>query len=192
MTECGVLELKWQGPYSWPGLTTPQLPPTPNLPGVYLQTFPYLDGFLVYAAGITRRPISKRLREHTRKYLSGDYTILDVAAAGRGKRLEHWHGWGWTAEKRREYETRRVELERLAAEQLQGFRLFVAAPLSAPRLLERIEAAIMKAVYAAAPPVCDLADRGMQLSARWPMEEAILVTNQSGAPLYGVPPRMEV
>ena len=192
MSQCGELKLKWQGPFSWPGVPPFELPLAPALPGVYLLTFPYLDGHLVYAAGITRRSIQKRLKEHTRKYLSGDYTILDPASAAQGKRIEHWHGWGWNPDKRAEYADRRTELQSRALEQLRGFRVFAAAPLTEPRLLERVEAAVMKSVYASTTPVCDLADRGMQLSGRWQSEELMIVRNLCESRLYGLLPCMEI
>src|SRR5256885_671596 len=101
-----TIELRWDGAHGWAknegALTT-----TPTYAGVYLFTFEHSDGYLVYAAGITRRGIRRRLQEHTRKYLSGEYDILDVEAAQRGRRDEVWHGWGWTEAKRREFEARR-------------------------------------------------------------------------------------
>ena len=168
------------------------MPKAPAVPGVYLLTFPFRDGFLIYAAGITRRPIPNRLREHTKKYLCGDYTILDVAGASRGERIEHWHGWGWTEEKRRDYSARSSVLQNLAAEQLGRFRIFVIGPLDEPRLLERIEAAIMAAINASEIPVCDLADRGMQLSGRWKDEEPIELHSKLNVKLYGLPRVLEI
>ena len=67
-----MLELRWEGPFGWPGLDPVELltsladSPVASSSGVYLWTVEYLDGFLIYAAGITRRPFVRRFREHTR------------------------------------------------------------------------------------------------------------------------------
>ena len=185
--------ITWLGPFAWPSFEEKtQLPSVPPVPGIYLLTFPFRDGFLLYAAGITRRSVLVRLREHKKKYWSGDYTILDVEHASRGERIEHWHGWGWTEEKRTEYLARQPELHDRAAQQLENFRVFVAGPLVEPRLLERIEAATMSAIYASEKPICDLADRGMHLSRRRSSEEPVELTNHSKVKLYGLPSTLVV
>lgn len=75
------IEITWTGPYGWPKYETESnLRPIPKHPGVYLQTVEYRDGYLIYAAGLTRRPIPTRFREHTRKYMTGDYNVLEVVA----------------------------------------------------------------------------------------------------------------
>ena len=59
------IEVTWNGPYGWPTFESENnLRPIPRNPGVYLQTFRYQDGYLIYAAGITRRPVPTRFREH--------------------------------------------------------------------------------------------------------------------------------
>ena len=94
-----TIEATWDGPYSWPTYETEnKLPPIPKIPGVYLQTFEYQGGYLIYAAGLTRRPAPRRFREHTHKYMNGEYTVLDIAAVQQGIRKEIWHGWGYAKE----------------------------------------------------------------------------------------------
>ena len=79
----------WDGPFSWPQFEEQNgLPGLPWKPGVYLQTFEYRDGYLIYAAGITRRPVPVRFREHTRHYMNGEYNVLDPSAAEQGIRAE--------------------------------------------------------------------------------------------------------
>jgi len=70
------LDVDIQGPYGWPKFEG-SLTSLPAIPGVYLMTFEYRDGFLPYGFGITRRPLRKRFLEHTRKYVTGNYNILD-------------------------------------------------------------------------------------------------------------------
>ena len=46
------IEVTWSGPYSWPGFESKNnLPSIPEVPGVYLWTFDYQDGYLIYARG---------------------------------------------------------------------------------------------------------------------------------------------
>lgn len=85
-------EILWQGPFSWPKYG--QGPDIPNIPGVYLFTFPYKDGYVLYSAGISKS-IKKRIGTHTREYLKGKYNVLDVESAMKGERKEIWHGWGY-------------------------------------------------------------------------------------------------
>ncbi|MBL0171905.1 MAG: hypothetical protein IPP90_14515 [Gemmatimonadaceae bacterium] len=183
------MESVWEGPFAWPN-TESILPGAPSTPGVYLWTFEYADGFLLYGAGITRRPVSTRLREHTRGYLNGVYTILDVDALRDGKRVEHWHGF-WTKARPRErvaeYEVRRLELEAAARRQLSSFRIFVVDVGTAPRILERFEAAVMQFLYAQPNPLCDIPDRGMMLAPRHAIEEPIEVVLSCQHRLYGLP-----
>jgi hypothetical protein len=141
-----TIDVEWTGPYAWPTFENQSgLPSLPKHPGVYLGTCEYQAGYIIYAAGITRRPIRTRLREHTAKYLNGDYTILDMAAMNRGVREEIWHGWRWTLEKRKDYEERKDALVAAARHQLAAFRVFTADVGTGPRMLERLEAAIMNA-----------------------------------------------
>ncbi len=162
-----IINTNWTGPFAWPKYEdSASLPPIPIHPGVYLITFEYEDGFLIYAAGITRRNIPTRFKEHTKKYLSGDYTILDLSAIKYGKRKEIWHGWGWTPKKKQDFESRKSEILEGTHNQLAGSRIFVTDIGTADRILERLEAAIMNNLYEQPSPYCDIPDRGMHLLGR--------------------------
>ena len=183
----------WTGPFAWPTFESEtNLPSIPKHSGVYLMAVEYLNGYLIYAAGITRRPIPSRFREHTLKYMSGDYTVLDIAAMKQGIRKEIWHGWGWSPEKRAEYKRRKLMILDAARKQLAGFRIFVADIGTQPRILERLEASIMNKLYEQQPPLCDIPDKGMMLAPRWESEAVRIVQNQCLAELYGLPTRLEM
>ena len=192
-TKDQVIELRWTGPHAWPryedkaGLTS-----APRHPGVYLMTFEHKGGYLIYAAGVTRRPIGARLREHTRKYMSGDYTVLNASAAERGVRTEIWHGWGWTPQKDQEFAARRVEIQAGAEEQLARFRQFATDLGTVPRIHERLEAAIMGLLYEQPPPLCDVPDRGMHLAPRWESESPVTVVSSAPVALHGLPERFTI
>ncbi len=183
-----IIDVCWTGPFAWPDYEdVASLQPIPRHPGVYLQTFEYEDGFLIYAAGITRRDIPTRFREHTNKYLSGDYTVLDLAAIKEGKRREIWHGWGWTPEKEQDFESRKSEILEGARNQLAGFRIFVTDIGTAPRILERLEAAVMNSLYEQPSPYCDIPDPGMQLAPRWDSESILIARATCSETLHRLP-----
>ena len=70
-------EIEWHGPFGWPGFEG-DLPSIPERPSVYLETVEYQNGYLIYAAGITRHPMPKRFRKHTSEYKHGIYNVLDI------------------------------------------------------------------------------------------------------------------
>lgn len=188
-----TIEIDWTGPYSWPQFELEnKLPPIPKQPGVYLQTVDYQDGFLIYAAGLTRRPIPTRFREHTRKYMNGDYNVLDIKAMQQGMREEIWHGWGWSATKQTEFEERKVEIREAVRRQLLGFRIFITNVITQPRFLERLEASIMGNLYQQPKPFCEIPDKGMMLAPRWASERPIMVENRCKVTLFGLPDRFEI
>ncbi len=188
-----AMTLEWAGPYSWPGFEKQNnLPSVPKHSGIYLMTSNYGEGYAIYAAGLTRRPISTRLREHTRKYMTGNYTILDLEALHKGVRKELWHGWGWTPKKREMFDRRKEAILGSARRQLKGFRIFVANVDPGPRILERIEAAIMNALYQQLPPLCGIPDKGMMLAGRSESESPLTIMNSCTARLHGLPTTISV
>ena len=189
------IEINWIGPFRWPGFENGSTS-FPDFPGIYLWTAEYVHGgYLIYAAGITRRPMKKRFREHTHAYLNGIYTLFDVDAMKQGIRKEIWHGF-WTKkrseEKQREYERRKSELEAVAQTQLATFRVFTAMVDTKPRFLERLEAAIMNSLYNQPAPFSGIPDRGMMLAPCWQSETPIFIQNYSSAVLHGLPERMVI
>jgi len=182
------MQASWLGPYSWPRFEKINgLSELPAFPGVYLLTVEYLSGYLIYAAGLTRRRFRDRFNEHTREYLSGQYTVLNVSDMQLGRRSEVWHGWGWTPAKRAQFADRQTEIREAANRQLAGFRVFVANVETSGRVLERLEAAIMNQLYHEPSPLCDMPDRGMMLAPRRETEEPIAVGNVCGSTLHGLP-----
>jgi hypothetical protein len=183
----------WTGPFAWPKHeASANLPPIPKHLGAYLITVEYRSGYLIYSAGITRRPVPERFREHTLKYMSGDYTVLDIEAMKQGVRKEIWHGWGWSPEKRADFKSREAAIVEAARRQLAGFRIFIANVGNRHRILERLEAAIMNRLYQESAPFCDIPDKGMMLAPRWESEEIIVVRNQCSVTLHGLPGHLEI
>jgi hypothetical protein len=187
-----ILEISWDGPFSWPTFENEnKLPSIPPIAGVYLQTFEYQGGYLVYAAGLTRRSVPERFRQHKRKYMNGEYNVLDVIAAQGGIRKEIWHGWGYAREHREEFEERKAMILDAVQKQLVGFRIFVT-PMREPRVLERLEASIMGNLYRQLPPICDIPDKNMYLAPWRSTEESIIVKNTCRVVLHGLPALLEI
>lgn len=194
--ETKTIELAWDGPFSWPGFErSSNLCPIPKIPGVYLLTFEYNSGYLIYAAGLTRRTVPTRFREHTDKYMNGEYNVLDVDTVQRGVRKEVWHGWSYWRKHREEFEERKSIIIAAVQKQLAGFRVFVTATidmLKEERILERLEASIMDSLYQQPPPFCDIPDKGMMLAPRLKSEKPIIVKNKCAVKLHGIPIRLEI
>ncbi len=189
------IDVEWLGPYGWPKLEG-DLPSIPEVPGVYLLTVEYQNGYLIYAAGITRRPMPKRFREHTREYMNGIYNVLDIMAMKAGFRKEVWHGFWMTKKRPRkkqvDYKNRQLQIQEAVRKQLVGFRIFAADIGTKPRILERLEAAIMENLYKQPMPLCDIPDRGMMLAPRRKSEIPIIVKNECSVLLHGLPACLEI
>lgn len=191
-----LIQLRWEGPFSWPSRNFQGDEKCLNDAmvasrcGIYLWTVEYSGGYLIYAAGITRRPFTKRFQEHTRAYLNGVYTIFDVPSLKNGIRKEIWRGFWFkkrSIQKQIEYENRFNEIYMATKDLLSNYRVFVAPVDPAPRLLERIEAAIMNLLYISTGPTSMIPDRGMALAPRWPEEQPILVRSMAPILLHGLP-----
>ena len=87
------MRVSWSAPHAWPKFeTVTGLPPLPRRPGVYLWTFEYRDGYLIYLAGEMRQLFRNQHRQHRDKYMAGRYSIFDLVRAKNGVRSEAWHG----------------------------------------------------------------------------------------------------
>lgn len=190
------IDLAWEGPFAWPGFeTAASLPVLPEAPGVYIQACDYAGGFVILGCGVTRRPVAQRLREHTPKYLNGQYTVLDIEAARSGVRSEVWHGWSYAREHRDEFESRKSEIRDAVRRYLAGLRVFLADPSAGgrdSRLRERLEASIIDSLYQQPSPLCDLPDRGTLQLRRRAGELPVLIRNTSLSVLHGHPAELVI
>lgn len=187
-----AINLRWAGPYGWPRETS-SLTPLDHSEhskhgGVYLQAIPYKNGgYIILGAGHTGRPFAKRFAEHKREYLKGNYNVLDIECLRNGKRSEVWHGWreARRPERRAEFDHRRDEIVDAALEQIRWTSIFVVG-VEIQRLRERIEAAIMQALYAA-ERFQDIPARGYYLRPRYDSEVAIVARNHCEHVLHCLP-----
>lgn len=189
------IDVEWLGPFGWPEFEG-DLPPILKIPGVYLLTVGYQRGYLIYGAGITRRPMPEPFREHTALYMDGHYNVLDIEAMKAGFRKEVWQGF-WKKkqrprEKLAEYEERKLQIQDAVRRLLAGFRIFAPDIGTMRRTLERLEAAIMESLYKQPTPLCEIPDRGMMLAPRWKSEIPIVVKNKCSAVLFDLPACLEI
>lgn len=184
-------QIEWQGPFAWTGYEELNgLDKIPDIEGIYLWTFRYKDGYVVYSIGITNST-KKRFRKHTLEYNKGNYTVLDVKVAENGEREEVWHGWKYAKNHQEEFNTRKKDILKAVDYQLESFRIFIAS-VADKRLRERIEAALMHNIYYTKEPWAELADRGMFLTARFNSEIPVNINNVCSNKIYGLPKRIEV
>ena len=178
-------DVLWNGPYSFPGFEEINgINTIPDVGGIYLFTFKYKDGFLLYLAGITNST-KRRISEHCRKYKTGNYTILDVKYAEDGLRKEIWHGWQYAKENQQEFIEKKEAILNGAKKQLCSFRIFIAE-VTDKRKRSRIEASIMNYIYNSKEHWSELADRGMALKERYNSEMPIEAKNISLNKIYGL------
>lgn len=183
--------LNWLGPLAWPKYEDIcRLPAVPNIEGVYLFTFEFSDGFVLYSVGISKSIIS-RLKQHSSSYKRGSYNVLNVDHAMKGKREEVWHGWSYARENQKEFKENKAKILKAVDDQLKSFRVFVAEVKDA-RKRERIEAALMYQIYQSKEPWSELADRGMFLKGRYNSEMPISLENLSTEVIYGLPRSIEI
>ncbi len=188
-----IQELTWKGPFAWPNFEDENgLKKLPNICGLYLQTFEYEDGYLIYAAGLTRRSAPKRFAEHAKHYLNGDYNVLDMSSITKGVRKLIWRGWTYSKKHRKEFSAKKARIINAVNRQLLGFRIFIAEVDKKHRVLERLEASIMNNLYNQLPPISSIPDQGMQLAPKWDTERPIIVKNNCDHLLYGLPNYLEI
>lgn len=183
--------IQWYGPYSWPNFEDyNQQEKMTDVEGVYLWTFEFREGFLIYSTGITNST-KRRFATHTREYKKGNYTVLDVNAAQKGERKEIWHGWQYAKLNREEFITKKEVILNSVNEQLKSFRVFIAH-VPDKRKRERLEAAIMQNIYVSMEYWSELADRGMHLKGRYNSEIPIEIKNDCKYKIYGLDELFEI
>jgi hypothetical protein len=188
------LTLNWSGPHRWPKEGRQPRAEALNDGGVYLFSIEHHGGFLVYCAGHTQQ-FWKRFRQHDRLYRNGTYSIFDHDEFAAGRRVVVWPGFWMKKSRPRElsedFVNRGDEIRAATERWLDGYRVFVARVDAEKRIKQRLEAGLMSAFMNADPPACDMPDKGMSLSSRWPWESPIRVKNISTERILGLPPEME-
>jgi hypothetical protein len=182
VTLASEYHINWQGPFS---LLHPDTDscfdcPAVNEPGVYLWTYQYHDGYLIYFAGITvMQSFAQRLKDNRRHLFRGEWTILDAASAEQGLRKELWHGTDWkghdSPERKAEGRRRAAEIEGMARAMMGRMRVYLGPLPREQRIIERVAAGIMRQVQDCGAPFNQLPDTGMQLLPRRPNEPSITV-----------------
>jgi len=161
--------------------------------GLYMFTFEYNSGFIVWFDGFSTRNVSNRLNDHIKNILRGSYSILDVNEANAGRRVEIWHGFYFTKNesKKREFDEQRQLLLPSIFTMIKGLHIFFVPLNESRRVLSRIEAAIMNQLYNSSGITSDFPDKGMHLEPRWPEETAFRVIVEKSPIIHGLPAEFE-
>ena len=184
-------EVQWSGPFSWPKYEkATRLPSLPDIAGVYLLTFEYQDGYILRSVGVTSST-KKRIYQHTRAYMNGSYTILDIGLAKQGFRQELWHRWSYARENKHLFYENKDYLVSAIHEELSAYRLFTAS-VAEKRKRERIEFSIMHNAYHSRMPWADLVDGGMHLIGRSNYQAPVLIKNNCLCKIYGLADSLEI
>jgi len=199
MTLASEYHIYWQGPFSllYPDTDSCFDCPAIDEPGVYLWAFRYLDGYLVYLAGMTfKRSFARRLPEDRGSLFRGEWTTLDAASAEQGIRSEKWHGTDWegydSPERKAEARRRKDEIKAMALAMLGRMRVFLGPLPRERRLIARVEAAIIDRLYDCGTPFSKIPDTGMQRSSRWANEPSITIYSHAPVKFYCIPDRFVV
>jgi hypothetical protein len=88
------MSLRFEGPYSWTGDTSPSVftCPESGSVGLYIWAVPTTAGELVQYGWQTGRSFRIRFAEHLRDHTSGAYQVHDVAELCKGRKLTLWPG----------------------------------------------------------------------------------------------------
>lgn len=161
--------------------------------GLYIFTFGYNSGFIVWFDGFSTRNVSVRLNDHIKNILRGSYSILDVNEANAGRRVEIWRGFYFTKSesKKKEFDERRQFLLPSIFTMIKGLHILFAPLSESRRVLSRIEAAIMNQLHNSSGLTSDFPYKGMHLEPRWPEETAFRVIVEKGPIIHGLPAEFE-
>lgn len=188
----------WEGPFAWPGYEKETgLDSIPDVGGVYLWTFEYKDGYLLYLPGITKS-MKKRFKQHTSSFKNGgDVYVLQPDQASKGIRVELW-SWQYSKNEDEFEKNKHLFLEDVE-KQLSAMRIFAAEipDNSGQHLRRRIEGALIENLYNSKEPWAELADRGMSYLKPKPSDKGyygqpIIGKNLCSAKIYGLPEKMRV
>ena len=193
-----ALELPVVGPFSWIPSSADDSPRVFDVPesrkcGLYLFAVSASAGELIYWVGQTSQPVRTRLATHSREFLAGTYNILDISKLRACQRHVVWQGLWWrkdSPDRFEEYLLRAGDIAPLTLAQLRATRVYILHTPKDRRLLARLEASVVAALYAD-PEVGSILDRGYSLSARWATEEPIDVRLE-GPSLLGLPRMMRI
>jgi hypothetical protein len=178
--------IKWLGPFGWPKYEG-DLPPLPDVPGVYLITLKYKNGYKIAWPGWTARTMPERFRRHTRDHMRGLYSVRGV----RNKIV--WKGfWNWGGEEpsrkdKAEYRKGQPEINDAVRRWFKRSRIFVANIGNDDRYLRRLESAIIKYLHGQRKTRIE-----MQSSGRWEEEgeRPITVHSKCAVKIHGLPSRL--
>lgn len=187
-------ELVFRGPYEWLGPKEMTIYGSGwlNEPGVYLWAVDVGGVFTPYYVGETNRSFADSFLQHTRAYMTGEYSVWDPEEFLQKRKVEVWGGL-WRPERRGMYPDFLADFERITARTtalLKSFRILIAPYRGSERLRERAAAAIIRAIRTSDPH--PLLDENVRFRPRMPAESAVTFDLVWPVPVDGVPARIQV
>ena len=89
----GIIEVDFEGPYTWFGGDTPSILDCPYERGLYVWAFNSPEGAKPYAVGLTNSPFAVAHIDPLRQYLAGRNPVLDMESYSYGERKVVWRGY---------------------------------------------------------------------------------------------------
>lgn len=160
-----------------------------QLPGVYLWTVPYQDGFLINYVGETGASFSRRMKDHMIQCLGGHYRVLDAEHMLEGKKRILWNGV-WRKGTRdllpMFVDEKYIELAPRIRDYLRVLEIFIAPIETDRRTRRRIEGSIALSLRGKAEPVGSFVSEDVRYYGRKKDETPIQVSITSSARLLGL------
>ncbi|MBM3252738.1 MAG: hypothetical protein FJZ16_00605 [Candidatus Omnitrophica bacterium] len=179
--------IRFQGPFTLlKGNDLPCILESPLKKGIYFWAVPVEDKDLIYYVGITTRAFSKRMIEHLKGYLSGEYGIYEPVELQKGKRLPLPLG------DIEDFIKRHNELYPKLLDSLKLFRVYIAPVSCEKRLLERIESAIAGYLKGHGGLAAGFQNEHVNYRVRRKDENPVVVKLECSSKRIDLPPILEV
>jgi hypothetical protein len=174
------LELSFTGPFGWFGsVGAPPLAEAvvAHRPGIYVWTYPTLQGELAYYVGETARSFVRRMNEHLSEQLSGRYRLYEPDAFARAEKKLLWRGvYGAGAETSVEPFVDRLEtLATPLVKFVRTMRFHLAMTDISDRLRRRVEAGLAQHFYRQPGPVGSFQEADIHYDPRTDEERRVQV-----------------
>jgi len=185
------------GPFSWLGNdgTKSIFSATEGkLSGLYLWTVKIEDGELVYYVGKTNRNFSQRMREHLKEHLAGFYHVYSPTEFKRGEKKSFWDGMylRYKTPEPSELIKKYPTISNQIIDLVKTYRFFIAPIEAERRILERIECALARHLYAQPGKIGEFQELGLTYRSRIASEQPGIAKFRSSNKILGLPKSLEI
>jgi len=184
--------ISFRGPYGF--LTSERYPSIFKFPfkkGIYIWTIPFGKNELIHYVGMTSREFKKRMMEHLKGYLSGEYGIDDLKELQKGKNIRVWDGL-WRGADIEDFIGQHDILFPKLLSQIKLYKIYVAPLNCEIRLIERIEAAMANYLRKQDGIIGNFQDPEIRYRRRKESEKTVVVKMEYNSKIIGLPKILEV